>query len=560
MAVASVSSVSVASVAVASSHITSAVDVSSNAQANALTKQLRRTTIRESRSQNTSRQRSNVITADLNHLLRRARGLSTWRTDPGARHAGYASAAGFCRVTEFGGDCERGDEGAWSGARDVQACIAKCQTCARCAVLSYSRRQDDCSWYAWCDLADTRRPPSTGADYVTLAIRPTFAPPAPERVERHPRAGSVRLAITTLAIGPKAACGLVHWCEHTRLFMSLLPRAWAIETVIVGGEGLVAEETCGGRARVVAVDNELHGAYRHCRRERRKNETLRTLDMHLGSAMIKWQVFSMTEYDLVLFCDVDISLTTREWLARFRAKPDNFAARWRGLVTRMTTRPLCIHADCRANDSWAPALATAGRDHSSPVNTGLFFARPSIPLYRDGIAVLRGCKFTGERGWQNVGSPRALLASGLRASRVDGSALGGGGGNLSDTEAGKKNTWLFAGGEVDQGYFWYMVYLRHDAGAYLDPDAASSHRPMHWWGSGCNGKPWVMGSRTELRRLNRSRPECVAYRYGYLMRTLLADPSASRCARALWAQRREVEELEAADPAAWGSSAGVTLL
>ena len=45
-----------------------------------------------------------------------------------------------------------------------------------------------------------------------------------------------------------------------------------------------------------------------------------------------------------------------------------------------------------------------------------------------------------------------------------------------------------------------------------------------------------------------------------IMRTLLADPNASRCARALWAQRREIEELGAADPAAWCWSARVTLL
>ena len=75
-------------------------------------------------------------------------------------------------------------------------------------MLSYSRKNDDCSWYAWCNLADTRRPPSNAEDYVTVRVRPNFAPPAPERrviaAERRP---SVRLAMVTLAIGVLALVG-----------------------------------------------------------------------------------------------------------------------------------------------------------------------------------------------------------------------------------------------------------------------------------------------------------------------------------------------------------------
>merc|ERR1712138_87135 len=124
---------------------------------------------------------------------------SSWRTPAGAHEV-----AGFCRPTEFGGNCDSGDDGAWNRL-DRQACVAKCEACPRCAVLSYSRKNDDCSWYAWCDLADTRRPPSNAEDYVTLRLLPNFAPPAPERrvaaAERRP---SVRLAIVTLAIGERS--------------------------------------------------------------------------------------------------------------------------------------------------------------------------------------------------------------------------------------------------------------------------------------------------------------------------------------------------------------------
>ena len=41
---------------------------------------------------------------------------------------------------------------------------------------------------------------------------------------------------------------------------------------------------------------------------------------------------------------------------------------------------------------------------------------------------------------------------------------------------------------------------------------------------------------------------------------MLADPNASRCATALWLQRREIEELGLAKPGDWGTSVGVTLI
>ena len=68
--------------------------------------------------------------------------------------------------------------------------------------------------------------------------------------------------------------------------------------------------------------------------------------------------------------------------------------------------------------------------------------------------------------------------------------------------------------------------------------------------------------REELRQLKQGahRWDCIQYRYGYLTRTLLADPNASRCANALWLQRREIEELGLAKPGDWGTSVGVTLL
>ena len=47
---------------------------------------------------------------------------------------------GHCGQTDFGGDCARGDMGAWRGVRSVKECITRCQGCARCEYISFSDR------------------------------------------------------------------------------------------------------------------------------------------------------------------------------------------------------------------------------------------------------------------------------------------------------------------------------------------------------------------------------------------------------------------------------------
>lgn len=69
---------------------------------------------------------------------------------------------GYCRQTTSGpSDCERGDSGSWpligseldSYASASVACAVMCGRCTRCRVVSFSRREADCSWFHACQLS-----------------------------------------------------------------------------------------------------------------------------------------------------------------------------------------------------------------------------------------------------------------------------------------------------------------------------------------------------------------------------------------------------------------------
>ena len=228
-----------------------------------------------------------------------------WRSvaPPAARFGGDAVTAGYCAETRGEDDCELGDLGFFAGVKSWRACkgdrlfgpnrrladqrsaphtvgphvgAARCGACARCAVLSWSAKNQvrrlsstqpatssstpppssalhhhcllqDCSWYAECDLADLRRPPVVARDYGTLRLKPAPAPlpaevsadqpPGPHFAARRsaaaaaaaeaeaeaeveaeaasqPAAARPSIALVTLAVGGGARCALTQWCPR----------------------------------------------------------------------------------------------------------------------------------------------------------------------------------------------------------------------------------------------------------------------------------------------------------------------------------------------------------
>lgn len=61
---------------------------------------------------------------------------------------------GYCATTDGEGDCANGLIGSWSasqhGITNLAQCAAKCRTCSACNYVSFSRKNNDCSWFAAC--------------------------------------------------------------------------------------------------------------------------------------------------------------------------------------------------------------------------------------------------------------------------------------------------------------------------------------------------------------------------------------------------------------------------
>ena len=77
--------------------------------------------------------------------------VAAWQNAP-AWCANSSWRPGFCEwAPSAGGDCERGGNmGSWAGIASAAACAARCRGCARCAYVSYSPNDHDCSWFRRC--------------------------------------------------------------------------------------------------------------------------------------------------------------------------------------------------------------------------------------------------------------------------------------------------------------------------------------------------------------------------------------------------------------------------
>ena len=106
----------------------------------------------------------------------------------------------------------------------------------------------------------------------------------------------------------------------------------------------------------------------------------------------------------------------------------------------------------------------------------------------------------------------------------------------------KRNGWEFVNANADQGFFWYMFFIRHRRGAYFRYFRNAHHKILHWW---TGLKPW-----DALPNRNRSSVDGVSTHllvraYSYLQRSDLiggADVKhAHPTVHSLWKLRRDIE-------------------
>ena len=206
-----------------------------------------------------------------------------------------------------------------------------------------------------------------------------------------------------------------------------------------------------------------------------------------------WQ-FSLTEYDVVLFSDLDMDLLP--WQVRL---PGNSGSadekqRWWSL------------SDSVSAFLKSRALLVASPDRGSPINLGFFLARPRRWVYQGGLKLLREATWDESQGFNAVGTPRGLMAGGGDAQQQLVAQLAAGSNlsavdvslSLNRTKMMRTNSWHYIGGNTDQGMFFYYFYLLHSVGTW--PSLSRPRHPYyaeHYWGS---PKPWELSGRGYFER------------------------------------------------------------
>lgn len=332
-----------------------------------------------------------------------------------------------------------------------------------------------------------------------------------------------RVAVATIwDANPGFACSLLHWCQDAADFGEILASAGVVSSasavdlllLLSGGSPeeqqdarRTASEDCPARMRVLLPGDELRSAVDAFVRRGGCMKTLKTLNsagrlrINKGrykaiknhsqptvsyvlpdavQMLFKWHFFSMVEYDLVLFADLDVQLLRPE-------QPRHFlASRWR--TGWNETVPL---------DGSTRFLGD--RDLAGPLNAGLWtIAHPTAALYTDGLRQLREAPFNVTHGFGLLGTPAELIRN---ESFKWMKPL------LERTRVLKSNMWgppRIVYGDCDQGFIFWMIYVRHRLGGakggvppnqlcrfHPADDAARDcpHTARHHYGP---TKPWIL--------------------------------------------------------------------
>ena len=163
--------------------------------------------------------------------------------------------------------------------------------------------------------------------------------------------------------------------------------------------------------------------------------------------------------------------------------------------------------------------------------------------------MLQACQFNTTHGWSHAGRPQSLQ---LHWRFPDGEAALGTKDLVDDPRQQYykvHNSWRFVGAEIDQGFLFYMFWVRSRTGANFRYH--STHKILHWWHL---PKPWLVGRPDTHRPPNEwPSPTCegvpvssLSRAYTYLGRSRMLhagdNTTASPCAHALWLVRRAVED------------------
>ena len=136
--------------------------------------------------------------------------------------------------------------------------------------------------------------------------------------------------------------------------------------------------------------------------------------------------------------------------------------------------------------------------------------------------VLRSCRFNVSHGWEHVGTT-PLEVTGHTSSFL-----------------ARRQPWDFGGAGTEQGFMFYMLFVRHAVGAYGARDRQLLPISRHWWSG---EKPWMHARVNEETAISWG----LARTYDYLLRESVewhgarpATPTPKLVAQ-LRAQRQAIE-------------------
>ena len=201
--------------------------------------------------------------------------------------------------------------------------------------------------------------------------------------------------------------------------------------------------------------------------------------------LLRWEAMNLeSTARVVVYLDMDVEVLPR----------------WPSLLLAAARRDLDGDETIRATGrDWHHLVSCTSRsdrtllsypDHSSPVHGGLLFLRPNATLFREGVALLRrtaaaaaeGHSFNATLGWERLGPPYQVVPSTDDVWRR----------RRGHTHIVDEGDWGFVGGEVDQGFFFFMLRVRHHVGGDIrlsECASASSTSDYFHYGAVGGAKP-----------------------------------------------------------------------
>ena len=337
------------------------------------------------------------------------------------------------------------------------------------------------------------------------------------------------VAIATVHDGTERyRCAMPLWCLSATALTKVIPRS----RIVLFGEpsedcptalrlwGTVGRETAAA-AEAYLKRTAIGGSWSYLRRP----------------ALLKLGILGLTRFQLILYVDLDADMQP-QWnpVGAHKAAPLS-RAQWATSYRHLMD---------------SKALFVATPDHASPVNTGVWLLKPRRYLYDEAIRLLHTANFSAHDGFDHAGTPHTLASDEAQLSRLTSgkddqtasmTTAMATKAKLDQTDFVKLRTWLFVGGNIDQGLFWYLFFVRFVVGTWAS-EAAAPWRVHHFWGP---GKPWERAGHARAFYLQRL--------HAYLQRPELRQiPNGTTCARQLraaWADlvRRNLTRVD--DSTGW---------